>query len=120
MDGHRCSCCAQTHAGCISVTASIDHVRFFSSAKVGDILTIKARITRAFTTSMEIMVEATMRRVGSSEIRPVSLAYFTFVAIDHLAHKKAVSPVILTTAEEERLFQLAGKRKEKMLQKEEK
>ncbi|HRG44432.1 MAG TPA: acyl-CoA thioesterase [Saprospiraceae bacterium] len=108
--------CAQTHAESISVTASIDHVRFFHSAKVGDILTIKARITRAFNTSMEIMVEATVRQVGKPEVKPLSLAYFTFVAIDSNAQKRSISPVVTTTEEEEKNFILAGKRKERAFQ----
>ena len=40
--------CAQNHAENICVTASIDSVKFKSPAKVGDIITIKAKITRAF------------------------------------------------------------------------
>ena len=43
--------CAQTHSGKICVTASINQVDFNAAAKVGDIITIYARITRAFTTS---------------------------------------------------------------------
>jgi acyl-CoA hydrolase len=50
--------CAQTHSGKICVTVSIDTVSFIRPAYVGDILTIEAKITRAFTTSMEIMVSA--------------------------------------------------------------
>lgn len=78
---------AQTHADGICVTASIDNVKFYHSAKVGDILTIRARVTRAFNTSMEIMVEAFVRDVYHNNPKPLSLAYFTFVAIDKEAKK---------------------------------
>ena len=65
---------AQTHADGICVTASIDNVKFYHSAKVGDILTIRARVTRAFNTSMEIMVEAFVRDVYHNNPKPLSLA----------------------------------------------
>ncbi len=106
--------CAQTHADGICVTASIDTVHFFHSAKVGDILTIKAKITRAFNTSMEIMVEASVRDVFGNEPQPLSLAYFTFVAIDKDAKKRTVTPLALVSEEDKRNFDLAGKRKEKL------
>ena len=55
--------CAQTHSGKICVTASINHVDFNAAAKIGDIITIHAKITRAFHTSMEIFVKAYARKV---------------------------------------------------------
>ena len=59
--------CAQTHSGKICVTASIDTVSFKRPAYVGEIVTIEARITRAFTTSMEIMVSALSRLLRSTQ-----------------------------------------------------
>ncbi len=54
--------CAQTHAGNICVTASINQVDFNTSARVGDIIKINAKITRAFATSMEVLVQAFARK----------------------------------------------------------
>lgn len=50
--------CAQVHSEKICVTASIDSMNFRAPAKVGDIITIQAKITRAFISSMEIQVRA--------------------------------------------------------------
>jgi len=104
---------AQTHAESICVTASIDTVRFYNSAKTGDILTIKSKITRAFNTSMEIMVEASVRQVLDNTPRPLGLAYFTFVAIDENANKRQVPPVAIHSEEDKRNYQKAGARREK-------
>jgi acyl-CoA hydrolase len=82
---------AQTHSGKICVTASINHVDFNAAAKVGDIITIKAVITRAFNTSMEIFVQAFARKVLADQKYQISEAYFSFVALDETG--KAV-PVI--------------------------
>ncbi|HSN60516.1 MAG TPA: acyl-CoA thioesterase, partial [Ferruginibacter sp.] len=72
--------CAQTHSGKICVTASINHVDFNASAKVGDIISICARITRAFNSSMEIFVESYARKVLDGKKYLISEAYFSFVA----------------------------------------
>lgn len=104
---------AQTHAEGICVTASIDTVRFYNAAKIGDILTIKAKITRAFNTSMEIMVEASVRQVLDNTPRPLGLAYFTFVAIDEQAQKRPVPPVAIHSEEDKRNHKEAGERRAK-------
>lgn len=85
--------CAQNHAGKICVTASVDHVTFKAAARIGDIVTIRAIITRAFTTSMEIFVTAQAKNVISQESHHVSEAYFTFVALDSQARPTPVIPV---------------------------
>lgn len=74
--------CAQTHGGRIAVTASIDKVVFKSPAKVGDIISINAKVTRAFKHSMEVHVQAWSRKIISGEVYPVCEAYFIFVALD--------------------------------------
>ena len=74
--------CAQTHAGMICVTVSIDRVDFKIPAKTGDIITIKAVITRSFKTSMEIHVQSFARQVKGNENKLISDAYFRFVALD--------------------------------------
>lgn len=74
--------CAQTHAGKICVTVSIDRVDFKIPAKIGDIITIKAVITRSFKTSMEIYVQSFARQVKEHENKLISDAYFRFVALD--------------------------------------
>lgn len=74
--------CAQTHAGKICVTVSIDRVDFKIPAKIGDIITIKAVITRSFKTSMEIYVQSFARHVIESENKLISDAFFRFVALD--------------------------------------
>ncbi|MBK5270572.1 MAG: acyl-CoA thioesterase, partial [Bacteroidia bacterium] len=74
--------CAQTHAGKNCVTASINRVNFYEVAKVGDMIIISARITRAFKSSMEIFVQAFARKVLVGKKYLISDAYFTFVALN--------------------------------------
>ena len=103
--------CAQTHAGNICVTASINHVDFNTSATVGDIITIHAKITRAFTTSMEIFVQAFARKVASLKNSLISEAYFTFVAIDENGIATSVLKLKPVAASEKRQYAAALHRK---------
>ncbi len=88
-----CAVCAQTHSGKIAVTASIDKVSFIRPAKLGDILTIKAKITRAFNTSMEIYAQVWAKRLPEMKTFSTNEAYFTFVALDNQAKPTKVIPL---------------------------
>lgn len=102
---------AQNHAAHICVTASIDTVKFKAPAKVGDIITIKAKLTRAFTSSMEIKVQAWAKKVISQKAYLINEAYFTFVAIDDYANPAPISPIKPETADEKREYVAADKRR---------
>lgn len=107
--------CAQNHAEHICVTASIDSVKFKSPARVGDIITIKAKITRAFGTSMEIFVQAWAKVIANQKATLINEAYFTFVAIDHNAKPTEVPGVKPVTAHEKEEYLNADKRKKERL-----
>ena len=77
-----CAITAQSHAENIAATVSIDKMLFKRPARVGDIITIKAKMTRAFDTSMEIFVQAWARKATGKDVYPINEAYFTFVAMD--------------------------------------
>lgn len=99
--------CAQTHAERIAVTVSLNKVIFKNPAKTGDIVTIKAKITRAFGTSMEILVRAWTRKVCSKEEALINEAYFTFVALDDNENPVAVPKVKPESDEERRHYRQA-------------
>ncbi|XP_030615467.1 acetyl-coenzyme A thioesterase isoform X2 [Delphinapterus leucas] len=64
---------AEKHAGVSCVTASVDDIQFEETARVGQVITIKAKVTRAFSTSMEI------------HLKPVTL----LTEQDHVEHNLA-------------------------------
>ena len=106
--------CAQTHAGRICVTASIHQVDFKAAAKVGDVITIKAKITRAFNTSMEIFVQSFARKATEGKNYLINEAYFSFVAFDDNAKKTPVIPVKPVSLKEKDAWIAALSRKKKM------
>jgi len=106
--------CAQTHAEKICVTASINHVDFSEAAKIGDIVTITAKITRAFNTSMEIFVQSFARKVLAGKKYLISEAYFTFVAIDENGNASPVIAVKPSTQIEKKQFKDALSRRKRI------
>ena len=103
--------CSQSHAEKITATVSLDKMLFKKPAKVGDIITIKAKMTRAFGTSMEIFVQAWARKATGKEIHQINEGYFTFVALDERAKPSSVPPIIPGNEEELLHFEQALKRR---------
>ncbi len=107
-----CAVSAQNHAERICVTVCIERVLFKAPARVGDIVTIKARPTKAFTSSMEIKVVAFAKKVLSQKEYPVGSAYMTFVALDDNAQPVSVPLIKPKTVLEKREYRDADIRKE--------
>lgn len=107
--------CAQNHSEHICVTASIDSVKFKAPARVGDIITIKANITRSFNSSMEIFVQAWAKKVISQKAYLINESYFTFVALDENAKPINVPAVKALSVHEKKEFHNAEKRKKARL-----
>ncbi|MFZ1609975.1 MAG: acyl-CoA thioesterase [Chitinophagales bacterium] len=105
--------CASKHANKPSVTVSVDNVSFSRPIKIGDVVTINAKITRSFVTSMEIYIEVFKENftIGSDRIR-CNEAYFTFVALADDGHPIAVPEVIAETEEEKFRYERALRRRE--------
>ncbi|PWG80707.1 acyl-CoA thioesterase [Pararcticibacter amylolyticus] len=103
---------AQKHSNHIVVTASVDNVSFKQPVKLGDVITINAKVTRAFRTSMEVRIEVWSENIPSGSKIKSNEAYYTFVALDGDG-KPAVIPELLPETEEEKhLFDTAQSRRE--------
>jgi acyl-CoA hydrolase len=103
---------AQTHAEKICVTASIDKVSFENPAFVGDVITIEAKLTRAFSRSMEIFVSAWSSNIGRPKHLLISESYFTFVALDNNGNPASVPQVKPVSKKDIVFFNSAGDRRE--------
>ncbi len=105
--------CAARHCGAHAVTASVDNVSFAKPIHLGDVITIKASITRAFTTSVEIYIEVFATSSFGADLERSNHAYFTFVALDARTSKpKPVPELIPETDEEKALYAGALRRRE--------
>jgi acyl-CoA hydrolase len=103
---------AQKHCNNVVVTASVDNVSFSRPIKLGNVVTLKAQVTRSFTSSMEIYIEVWAEDIPSGHKELSNRAFFTFVAVDKEGGKVPVPEVIPETEEEKELFASALRRRQ--------
>lgn len=92
---------AQKHSNHIVVTASVDSVSFKESIRLGDVVTLEARVTRSFNSSMEVYIEVYAQDIPRGEKIRCNEAYYTFVALDS-RHKPVKVPELIPVTEDER------------------
>ncbi|XP_026894839.1 acetyl-coenzyme A thioesterase isoform X2 [Acinonyx jubatus] len=102
---------AEKHAGISCVTASVDDIQFEETARVGQVITIKAKVTRAFSTSMEISIKVIVQDMLTGIEKLVSVAFSTFVAKPVGKEKIHLKPVTLLTEQDHVEHNLASERR---------
>ncbi|XP_068783907.1 acetyl-coenzyme A thioesterase-like isoform X1 [Struthio camelus] len=102
---------AEKHAGVSCVTASMDDIQFEETARIGQIITIKAKVNRAFSTSMEVGIKVTVQDTLANIEKLVSVAYATYVAKPVGAGKIELKPVKLLSREDHLAYSLATERR---------
>ncbi|XDB51779.1 PREDICTED: acyl-coenzyme A thioesterase 12 [Capra hircus] len=107
---------AEKHAGVSCVTASVDDIQFEATASVGQVITIKAKVSRAFSTSMEISIKVTVEDMLTGTEKLVSVAFSTFVAKPVGKEKIQLKPVTLLTEQDQVEHNLASERRKVRLQ----
>ncbi|XP_045141139.1 acetyl-coenzyme A thioesterase [Echinops telfairi] len=107
---------SEKHAGLSCVTASVDDIQFEEVARVGQVITIKAKVTRAFSTSMEISIKVTVQDMLTGVEKLVSAAFSTFVAKPVGNEKVRLKPVVLLTEQDHAEHSLASERRKVRLQ----
>ena len=103
---------AYRHSRTFVVTAAMDHIDFIQPVKVGDLLILKSRVNRAFNTSMEVGVKVWVEHPQTGSLLHVASAYMVFVAIDTNGRRVRVPEIKPVTADEQRRFEGALRRRE--------
>lgn len=103
---------AQKHCNNIVVTASVDNVSFKQSIKLGDVVTIEAKVSRAFNTSVEVRLDVWAQNIPSGTKVKSNEAYYTFVAIDGNNETVNVPQLKPQSNEEVELFEGALRRRQ--------
>jgi acyl-CoA hydrolase len=104
--------CAHRHSGRVVVTASVNHVSFDLPIKLGDIVTIEAKVSRAFTSSMEVFMDVWVDRHLTGKRIKCNEAIYTFVAVDQIGKAIEVPQVTPQTEEEKKRFKSALRRRQ--------
>jgi acyl-CoA hydrolase len=106
---------AARHAEGAVVTASMDRLHFLLPVRQGEIVVVQAQVNLAARTSMEVGVRVLVEDVRSQTRHQATRAYLTFVAVDDVGRPRAVSPLILETADDQRRFDAASRRRQARL-----
>ena len=96
----------------IVVTASVNHVAFNKSVPVGSVLTIEAKVSRAFKSSMEIFADVWIEDRETGLKTKVNEGIYTFVAVDQTGKPVEIDQIIPESDLEKERFEGALRRKQ--------
>ena len=106
------SIAAIKHSEQIVVTASVNNVAFGEPVPVGSILTIEAKVSRAFNSSMEVFIDVWKQNKTNPKKIKVNEAIFTFVALDKEGKIVKVPQIIPETNLEKERYDAALRRRQ--------
>lgn len=106
------SIAARRHSRRIVVTASVNHVAFNRAVPIGSVVTIEAKISRSFKSSMEIYIDVWIEDRESGQRNKANEGIYTFVAVDDTGRPVEVAPIIPETELEKQRFDAALRRKQ--------
>jgi acyl-CoA hydrolase len=106
------SIAARRHSRRICVTASVNHVAFNRAIPIGSVVTLEAKVSRAFTTSMEIFIDVWTEDRETGTRKKANEAIYTFVAVDETGNPIAVPEIMPVTDLEISRYEAALRRKQ--------
>ncbi len=104
---------AQKHSRRIVVTASVDNVAFKDPIPLGSVITLRAFVTRAFNSSMEVFIDVHAENIPAGERVMTNRAFYTFVAMG-ADGKPTEVPAVIPQTDEEKLFYDAALRRRQL------
>ncbi|MDA9357161.1 acyl-CoA thioesterase [Flavobacteriaceae bacterium] len=102
---------ARRHSGQIVVTTSVNHVAFNKAIPLGSIVTIEAKVSRAFKTSMEVYLDVWINTEGGEKVKS-NEAIYTFVAVDTNGKPISIAKITPESKEETERYNGALRRRQ--------
>jgi|TARA_B100000902_G_scaffold399527_1_gene470817 acyl-CoA hydrolase len=106
------SIAAIKHSEHIVVTASVNNVAFGEPVPNGSILTIEAKVSRAFNSSMEVFIDVWKQNKTNPKKTKVNEAIYTFVALNKKGKTVKVPQIIPETEIEKSRYDAALRRRQ--------
>ena len=103
--------CASKYSGHYCVTLSVDKVNFKQSIKIGELLTLLAKVNYTGRTSMEIGIKVIAEDIRNDIVRHTNSCFFTMVAGDENGKPVEVPTLEPKTVEDKRRLQNAEERR---------
>jgi acyl-CoA hydrolase len=102
---------AQRHSNRVCVTAAVDDLVFHQPIRLGEVVTLRASVNRAFGTSMEVGVSVIAENQLTGERKTANTAYLTFVAVDDQLLPVAIDRIAPQSAAEKRRYRESLRRR---------
>jgi acyl-CoA hydrolase len=96
----------------IVVTAAVNHVSFNQPIPMGSVVTLEAKVSRSFSSSMEVIVNVYKEENHTGERALCNEAIYTFVAVDQQGKPINVPALVPETEDEKRKFDAALRRRQ--------
>ena len=106
------SIAARRHSRRIVVTASVNHVAFNKMIPLGSVVTVEAKVSRAFKSSMEVFMDVWIEDRESGIRSKANEGIYTFVAVNEMGNPMPVPPIVPETQIEKQRFDAALRRKQ--------
>ena len=103
---------AQRHCNAPVVTASVDNISFENPIKLGNTVHIEAKVSRAFSTSMEVHLKVWGEDFTQQFKYKSNEAYYTFVALDPNRRPRVVPQLQPESTAENELYEGALRRRQ--------
>lgn len=103
---------AHRHCKRVVVTASVNNVSFSNPIKLGSVVTLQSKVSRAFNSSMEVFIDVWIEDPVTGERLKCNEAIYTFVAVDQNGAPLPVPEVLPETEEEKLRYEGALRRKQ--------
>jgi acyl-CoA hydrolase len=103
---------AHRHSKRVCVTATVNNVSFNYPIKQGSIVTLEAKVSRSFNSSMEVFIDVYVEDQVTGERKKCNEAIYTFVAIDQNGSPLPVPELIPETDTEKNRFEGALRRRQ--------
>ena len=107
-----CSIAARRHSRRIVVTVSVNNVVFNKAVPVGSVVSVEAKVSRAFKSSMEVYVDVWIEDRETGERSKANEGIYTFVAVDNTGSPVKVPNIVPETNLEKERFNGALRRKQ--------
>lgn len=107
-----CAISAHRHCHRVVVTAAVNNVSFDRPIKLGDFVTIQTKVSRAFSTSMEVWADVWVEDQATGGRIKCNSAIYTFVGVDQAGHPAPVPDVVPGTEEEQKRYEGALRRRQ--------
>ncbi|WP_010522666.1 acyl-CoA thioesterase [Aquimarina agarivorans] len=103
---------ARRHCNEVVVTASVNHVSFNYAIPLDSVVSVSAKVSRAFKTSMEVVIDVMVEDPKTGSITHANQGIYTFVAVDENKRPVAVPEIIPESDTEKENFVAALRRKQ--------